>query len=70
VPTAKHAGYQVIFFKASAPIFKGKLSNKYVTSVERCEPAAASVGGGRDTKRRGDVPASRKRAASSDAAVE
>ena len=40
------------------------------TSVERRTPAAAPVSGGRDTKRRGDVPASRKRAASSDAAVE
>ena len=40
------------------------------TSVERRVPAAASIGGGRDTKRRGDVPTSRKCTAISDATVE
>ena len=40
------------------------------TSVGRREPTTASVGGGRDAKRHSDVPASRKRAASSDAVAE
>ena len=40
------------------------------TSVERHEPTAASVHGGREAERRGDVPVSRKRAMSSDATVE
>ena len=40
------------------------------TSVERRAPVAAFASGGRDAERRGDVPASRKRAASSNAAVE
>ena len=39
------------------------------TSVERCAPTAASTSCGWDAKRRSDVPASRKRAASSDAAA-
>ena len=41
-----------------------------VTSVEHREPAAASASGGQDAKRRGDVPALRKRATSLDATVE
>ena len=41
-----------------------------VTLVERRAPMATSVGGGWDTERRGDIPTSRKRAASSEATVE
>jgi len=41
-----------------------------VTSVEHRAPTVASAGGGRDTERRNDVLASRKRTVSSDAAVE
>ena len=41
-----------------------------MTSVEHREPTTASASGGQDTKRRGDVPMSRKGVASSDAAVE
>ena len=40
------------------------------TSMERREPAAASINGGWNTKRRNDDPASRKHVASLDAAVE
>lgn len=41
-----------------------------VTSVEHCEPMAASVGSGRDMETRDDVPESRKHAASEDTTVE
>ena len=41
-----------------------------VTSVERREPMATSIGGGRDTEKRSDIPESRKRAMSKDTAVE
>ena len=41
-----------------------------VTSVEHHEPAATSIGGGRDTKMCGDVPESRKRTMSEDTAIE
>lgn len=41
-----------------------------VTSVEHHEPTAASVGGGRTTEMRGDVPESRKRTMSEDAGFE
>jgi len=40
-----------------------------VTSAEHREPMVASVDSGRDTKTRGDVPESRKHAASEDTAV-
>ena len=40
------------------------------TTVERRAPVATSVSGGRDAERCSDVPASRKHATSSDAAVE
>ena len=40
-----------------------------VTLVERHEPTTASASGGRDAKRHGDVPTSRKRTACSDAAA-
>ena len=41
-----------------------------VTSMEHREPMAASVGGGRDTETRGNVPESRKRTASEDTTLE
>ena len=40
------------------------------TSVERHAPMAASIGGGWDTERSGDIPTSRKHAMSSDTAIE
>ena len=40
------------------------------TLVEHCEPMAASISGERDTERRGDVPTSRKHAASKDTTLE
>ena len=40
-----------------------------MTLVERCEPAAMPVGGGCGTEVHGDVPKSRKHAASEDAAL-
>ena len=40
-----------------------------VTLVERHEPAATLVGGGRGTETHGDVPESRKHAVSEDAAL-
>ena len=41
-----------------------------VTLVERREPMAALIGGGRGTETRGDVPKSRKHAVSGDTAIE
>jgi len=41
-----------------------------MTIVERREPVATSVGGGRDAERHDDVPESRKLVASEDAVVE
>ena len=41
-----------------------------MTLVERCEPIATPVGGGRGTETCGNVPESRKHTASGDAAIE
>ena len=41
-----------------------------VTSVEHREPTTTSIGGGHDVEMRGDVPESRKHAASEDTALE
>ena len=41
-----------------------------MTSMERHVPTAAFIGSGRDMERCGDIPMLRKRAASTDAAVE
>ena len=46
-------------------------SRSIITTLVECrEPTAMSAGGGREVERRGDIPASRKRAASSDAVGE
>jgi len=41
-----------------------------MTSMEHCEPTAASISGGCDTEKRGDVPESRKHAVGKDTTVE
>ena len=41
-----------------------------VTTVEHHEPTAASIGGGQDMEKRGDIPKSRKSAMSEDTVVE
>jgi len=54
---------------ASASMHEGD-RGAIMTLVEHHEPTTASVGGGRDTEARDNVPKSRKLAASEDIAVE